>query len=220
MSAWQQQKHAVLEAVRHLARKGLVVGTSGNVSMRLSEPGGRELVGITPTACRYDALGVDDIVVLDFNGARVEGHLEPSIEKMLHIGVYKRRSGINAVIHTHPVFGCAFAVAGLEIPPVLDEQVACLGGEVRVADYAPPGSTDLVENVLKALGPRNAVLMANHGALAVGRDMQEALTASELLERAAMTYIWARVLGRVNPLPPEAIEAGRALFAAAHGQAW
>lgn len=80
-----------------MERKGLVVGTAGNISMRLKDPGGRELLAITPSGCRYDSLEVDDIVVVDFEGQRVEGKLNASIEMMMHLEVYKARQKVNAI---------------------------------------------------------------------------------------------------------------------------
>ena len=217
MSMWNSEKKMVLQAAQQMAEKGLVVGTSGNVSLRLGKYGERELLAITPHGRYYDSMDVDDIVVLDFEGECVEGELDASIEKMLHIGVYKARRKVNAIIHAHPVFGSALAVAGLEIPAILDDQVTQIGGEIKVTEYALSGSPEIVQNVLSALGPRNAVLLANHGALSVGRDMREAFTVCELLEKTAKIYICALSLGKVNLLPAEIAEVEKAYFAALHG---
>ena len=217
MSKWNSEKKAVLEAAQQMANMGLVVGTSGNVSMRLGEHSGRELLAITPNARYYDTLDVDDIVVADFEGENVEGELPISIERMLHIGIYKARRKVNAIIHTHPVFGSAISVSTLEIPAFLDDQVTYIGGEIKVAQYALPGTQDLVDNVISALGPRNAVLLANHGAVSVGRDMREAFTICELAEKTAKIYICALSLGRVNPLPAEAAKVEKAFFNFIHG---
>jgi len=218
MSMWNSEKKAVLEAAQQMAQKGLVVGTSGNVSMRLKDPSGRELLAITPNARYYDLLNVNDIVVADFEGQNVEGELAISIEKMMHIGIYKARKKVNAIIHTHPVFGSAISVAGLEIPTILDDQATYIGGEIKVAEYALPGTQELVKNVLSALGPRNAVLLANHGALSVGRDMREAFTVCELVEKTAKIYLCALSLGRVHPLPAEAAEVEKAYFDFIYGE--
>ena len=218
MSMWNSEKKAVLEAAQQMAQKGLVVGTSGNVSMRLKDPSGRELLAITPNARYYDLLDIDDIVVADFEGQNVEGELAISIEKMMHIGIYKARKKVNAIIHTHPVFGSAISVAGLEIPTILDDQATYIGGEIKVAEYALPGTQELVKNVLSALGPRNAVLLANHGALSVGRDMREAFTVCELVEKTAKIYLCALSLGRVHPLPAEAAEVEKAYFDFIYGE--
>jgi L-fuculose-phosphate aldolase len=186
--------------------------------MRLKDPSGRELLAITPNARYYDLLNVDDIVVADFEGQNVEGELAISIEKMMHIGIYKARKKVNAIIHTHPVFGSAISVAGLEIPTILDDQATYIGGEIKVAEYALPGTQELVKNVLSALGPRNAVLLANHGALSVGRDMREAFTVCELVEKTAKIYLCALSLGRVHPLPAEAAEVEKAYFDFIYGE--
>ena len=217
MSKWDSEKKMVLETAQQMAAKSLTVGTSGNVSMRLGKDGERELLAITPHGRYYDSLNVDDIVVLDFEGKLVEGELDASIEKLLHIGVYKTRRKVNAVIHEHPVAGSALAVAGVEVPAILDDQVTEIGGEIKVAEYALSGSPEIVKNVLSALGPRNAVLLANHGALTVGRDIREAFTVCELLEKTAKIYIHALSLGKVNLLPADMAELLKAYFAALHG---
>jgi L-fuculose-phosphate aldolase len=217
MSKWSSDKKAVLEAAKRMSEKGFVVGTAGNISMRLTEPGGRELMAITPTSRYYDTIGVDDIAVVDFDGQRVEGEFSPSVETMLHIGVYKARKKVNAVIHSHPVFSSVFAVAGMEITPIVDDQVTYLGGVVKVAEYALSGSEDLAKNALAALGPRNAVLLANHGAVCVGKDLREAFTNCEMLEKTAKIYICVLSIGRPTPIPSESLEAMGAYFSYVHG---
>lgn len=217
-SKWNTEKKQVLEAAQLMAEKGLVVGTSGNISMRIKDGDGRELMAITPNARYYDLMDVDDIVVADFEGENVEGELRLSIEKMLHIGIYKARKKVNAVVHSHPTFGNIVSVAGLEIPEILDDQVTYLGGEIKLAKYAIPGTPDLVESALEALGPRNGVLLANHGAVSVGRDMKEAFTACELLEKTAQIYVFSMLLGKIVPLPEQAQAIEKAYFNYQHGE--
>jgi len=215
---WESEKKAVIEAAQEMARKGLVVGTAGNVSLRLKDSSGRELLAITPSGRYYDSLKVDDIVVVDFAGQRVEGELKASIETVMHLEVYKARKKVNAVVHAHPAFCSVIAVAGLEIPPLIDEQVIYIGGEIKVAQYAFPGTPELAKNAVSALGPRNAVILANHGALSVGRDMREALTICELAEEMAKIYVSVLSLGKVNPLPAEVVELEKAFFASIYGE--
>jgi L-fuculose-phosphate aldolase len=198
---WESEKKLVLEAAQQMVQKGLVVGNAGNVSMRLMEASSRELVAITPSGRYYDSLSSNDIVIVDFEGKLVEGKLKPSVETMLHIQIYKKRKKVNAIVHSHPIFSSVAAVAGLEIPAILDDQVACLGGEIKVAEYASSGSQKMVRNVVSALGSRNAVIMANHGALSVGIDMRDALTNCEMLEKTAKIFIYAFGLGKINFLP-------------------
>ena len=200
MSQWREEKKIVLEAAQKMLEKGLVVGTVGNVSLRLPPERGRELLAITPSSRYYDLLSVDDIQIIDFALEPVEGDLPPSMETMLHIGIYRARENINAVIHTHSVFASAISVAGLDIPAILDDQVFFLGEEIKVAKPAPSGSQEQVDNVLTALGDRNAVLLPNHGAVGIGQTMREAFTACELTERTAKIYWLALSTGKVNTI--------------------
>jgi L-fuculose-phosphate aldolase len=215
---WEVQKREVLEAAQRMAAKGLVTGTSGNVSRRITEEAGKGLIAITPSGCPYDSMTLDDIVVVDSDGKKIEGTLSPSIETMLHLGIYGARRKANAVVHTHAIFSSVIAVALAEIPPVLDDQMSYIGGEIKIASYALPGSRELVANVIDALGPRNAVIMANHGSLSVGRDVREALAICDLLEKTCQVYIHALTLGRMNKIPPEMAEVEKTFFSAIYGE--
>jgi L-fuculose-phosphate aldolase len=212
VNRWQEDKKLVLETARKLVEKGLVVGTSGNVSLRLPPEGDRELLAITPTSRYYDLLTVDDIQVIDFEAEPVEGNLPPSVETMMHICIYRARKNIKAVIHTHSAFASAIAVAGLDIAPILEDQVTFIGGEIKLAKHAIAASQELVENVIAALENRNAVLLPNHGAVGIGKTMREAFTVCELIEKTAKIYYLALSLGKVNPLPAEVVEMEKAFF--------
>jgi len=212
MSQWLTEKKMVLEAAQKMLEKGLVVGTAGNVSLRLPPEGGRELLAITPSSRHYDSLSVDDIQVIDFEAKPVAGSLSPSMETTLHIGIYRARKNVNAVIHTHSVFASAISVAGMDIPAILDDQVAFLGGEIKLAKHALASSQEQVTNVLAALEDRSAVLLPNHGAVGTGRTVLDAFTAGELIEKTAKIYLLALSTGKVNHLPAEALEAEKALY--------
>ena len=212
MSKWAEARQQVLEAARQMLREGLVVGTSGNVSLRLPPEGARELLAITPSSRYYDTMTADDIQVIDFDTDPVEGDLPPSMETNLHIGIYRARANVNAVVHTHPVYASAISVTGRDIPPILEDQVVFLGGGIKLAAYAASGSDEMVANVVGALGERNAALLPNHGAVTVSRTLRDALTAAVLLEKTARVYYLALSLGKVNPLPEEALRTGLAYF--------
>ena len=209
---WEAEKKMVLDTAQQMVARGLVVGTMGNVSMRLRTPAGEEYIAITPSSCYYDSLTVDDIVIVNFEGECVEGDKRPSIETMLHTSIYEARESIQAIVHCHSLFSCVVSATSKEIPPLLDEQVVCLGGTVQVADYALPGSMELVRNVVAALGKNNAVIMANHGALSVGRDLKEALTNGEMLEKIARIYIYGLGTGTMKLIPDEALKIEQSLF--------
>ncbi len=216
---WEERRTQVLETARRLCRDGFVLGTTGNVSQRFRGPEGGELVAITPSGRPYDTMTADDIVVLDAQGRPVAGDLPPSIETVMHLAIYRARSNAGAVVHTHSVYASIVAVTCREIPALLDDQVAFLGGEIKVAEYALPGSPQLAGNAVAALGPRNAVLLANHGAVALGRDLREAFDHCALLEKTAQVCALARMVGEARELPRGALEAGRAAFGARFGDA-
>jgi len=209
---WKIERKQIVEAANELARIGLVVGASGNVSQKLSQAEGRELLAITPSQKPYSSLTPKDIVVVDFEGEPVEGQLVPSSETMIHIQIYKARPDVRAVIHAHPVFCSVAAVAGMDIPPIIDELVILVGGAIKVSEYAFPGTEDLARSACRALGERKAVLLRNHGMVGVGESLQEALDICQIVERAAQIFIHASQLGKVNLLPAEVIEAEESLY--------
>ena len=206
---WETEKREVLEAALHMVESGLAVGTMGNVSLRLKGSGSSELIAITPSGCYCDLLQSDDIVIVDFKGNPVENGLPPSSELKLHAAIYQARSDVNAIVHSHSIYGSVASVIGQNIPPIMDDQVACLGGEIEIAKYALPGSRELAQNAVSALGNRNAVILANHGTVGVGLSLREAFTNCELLEKTAMIFIYALNSGTVNAIPEKAIKAAK-----------
>ena len=201
-------KRRVAEVARKMAELGLVSGTSGNVSARLPDA----LVAITPMGRSYEGMSADDIVVVDGDLYPVEGDLMPSSESLLHVAIYEARPDVGGIVHTHAVYSSAVAVAGLGIPPIADEMVVVLGGEIRVSEYAPPASEELAERVCAALGNRDAALIRNHGAVGVGATPEDALDASILTERTAKIFVMSSILGRATALPDEVAESEAAIF--------
>ena len=210
--SWEEERQEVLETCRRIVDAGLVAGASGNVSRRVEGSEGAPLVAITPSRVPYRRLTADDILVIDFQGDPVEGEGVPSSETPAHLAVYQARPDVGAVIHTHSVYASALAVAGLEIPAILDEQVVSLGGPIPVAEYAMSASQELADRACAALGEGNAVLLRNHGVLGVGRDLEEAASVCELVERLAQVYVLALGLGRATPLPDHAVEIEKKIF--------
>lgn len=191
-------REQVVAAARELERRGLVSGSSGNVSARAEN-----VVVITASGVPYTRMTPADTVVLSLDGERIEGEKAPSVEAPMHLAVYRARADAGAVIHSHPVWASAFAATRKPIPAFLDELGVYLGGDVEVAEYGVSGSPELAEACVKALGKRAACLLANHGLLACGKDLEEALHVTDLVERAAKTLIGAGLLGGVVPIPPD-----------------
>ena len=210
---WREERQAVLAAVQRMSALALTVGTSGNVSMRLAgDVGDRELMAITPSGVAYDMLRAEDILVTDMDIEPVYGEGIPSSESLLHAEIYVRRGDVSAVIHTHSPYATAAAVAGVDIPLIIDEMALVIGGTVKVSEYAFPSSEALAANVCAALGGRNAALIRNHGVVGVGADLDEALRVCELVEHAARVLVYASTLGKVTPLPADVVKAETALF--------
>ena len=215
---WETQRREVTCAAMEMASRGLVSGSSGNVSVRLSPQDAPDpLIAVTPSGKPYSDLEEADIVVVDQDGEPVEGDGVPSSETLLHLALYRARPDIAAVVHTHSLFASVAAVAGMEIPPILDEMATTLGGPVRVSEYGFPGSAELADKVALALGDRAAALIRNHGAVGVGGSAQEALEVCTLLERAAQIFIYTSLLGRATPVPQNSIEAEQAIYRMTHG---
>jgi L-fuculose-phosphate aldolase len=191
----------LIDTARRLAREGLVEGTAGNLSARTPE--GRVL--LTPASLAYDAMTPDDLVLCDLGGGVHEGARRPTSEKALHLAVLGAYPELGAVIHSHARHASMFAVAGQPIPCVIEEFQLYVGGEVPVARYELTGSDALGAECAKHLAERAAVLMANHGLLAVGRDLGEAFHVTALVERTAQIVLGARQLGHVAPLPTETL---------------
>ena len=198
------EREEVLAAVRRIVDLGLVAHASGNVSRRISSDSG-DLFAVTVSRVPYHRFGIDDVVVVDANIDPVVGNGIPSSESLAHMSIYTARPDVGAVIHTHSPHASAFAVAGKPIPCVLDEQVVILGGPIDVAEYGASASQRLADNAVAALGERAAVLLRHHGALGVGRDLEEAVAVVELTERVAKVLLLSQQLGPVHELPADIV---------------
>ena len=178
----------IVVACRGLARSGLVIGPAGNVSARAGE-----LIAVTPTGARLASLAADEIAIVDLDGTLVDGPLAPTSELPLHLAVY-RSYDAGAVVHTHPPMATAVACVTDELP-CIHYAMLTLGGSVRVARYATFGTDDLAASVVEGLEGRTATMMASHGAVSYGHDLQAAIDATELLEWACGVYVHACAAG-------------------------
>jgi L-fuculose-phosphate aldolase len=198
----EQIKQDVLDAAKQLLRTGLVEGTSGNLSARLSDGH----VVMTPSSLDYEAMTLDDLVVVDLEGKVLQGDRPPTSEKALHLACLRAHDDIGSVIHSHAMYASMFAITHQPIPCVIEEFDIYVGGEVKVANYELTGSDELGEEVARHVADRGAVLMANHGLLTVGRNIGDAMKVAQLVERTAEIIWGARALGEVVPLPDDTLE--------------
>ena len=192
--ALQKAKEEVLWGCRLMVERGYLLGTVGNLSARAD---GTDLVVITPTSLPYDTMTEEDLVVVNLNGEIVSGKHQPSIECSMHLGVYRARPELRALVHTHSKYATTVSlIKELDIMPAIDtEQSLYLGGEINIVPFAFPGSKELAEYVKEGIGTNAGLLMANHGALGVGISMKDAVIASDIIERNSEMYLLLKAGG-------------------------
>jgi L-fuculose-phosphate aldolase len=194
-------EEAVLAAAKDMLRRGLVEGTAGNISARRSDSN----IVITPSSVDYADMTLDDLVLVDRFGSVLEAkdRRSPSTEMALHLACYRAFDDIGSVIHSHPVWATMFAVAHQPIPACVDEFAVYCGGDIRCAEYAASGTSDVGHNAVKALQDRAAALIANHGLVAVGPRPDKVLHVTALVERTAQIAWGVKALGGPVPIPDE-----------------
>lgn len=186
-----EERERVVEYGKKLIRTGLVKGTGGNLSLCNPE---KSLLAITPTGVAYEEMQPEDVAVLDLQGQQVDGQLAPSSEVAFHLGLVNLRPDIFAVVHTHSPWAATMACLGWELPSV-HYLVGFAGKSVRVAPYATYGTPELSEAICSTIGNENAVLMANHGMVAVGGSLDGAFAAAEMVEYVSQIYLQAKAVG-------------------------
>lgn len=198
---YDKEKKELLQVCKEMVENDLVVGSSGNASLRVGDH-----ILITPSSVQYSTMTAENIMVLDLEGNVVEGDLNPSVESPTHLEIYRQREDAGAVVHSHSIYTTALALLHMPLPPVLDEVVPKLGGEVRVTSYAMPGTKELAKNVVEAMDMRSAVLIANHGAVCCAKTIRKAVEKAILLERTCKIYVLAKQIGDPIHLPEDVVE--------------
>lgn len=189
MNAFDLQKTQIVDTAQALVRKGYLMATGGNLSLRIP---GQNAFAITPSNYDYFKMTPDDVCVLDFNLTMIDGRLKPSVESAMHGAVYQARADVNAIIHTHQAYASALTLIKMPIPALFDEQARFLGRSVEIIPYAPSGTGLLKNAVAKHVkNHNNAFMMQNHGALIFGHDMERAVHNVEILEKCALAYLLA-----------------------------
>ncbi len=194
---------------RQMWEAGLVAGSSGNVSRRVDEAH----IAITPTSISYDSMTAEEIVLVELeSGNAVASIREPSYELPMHLAVYRSMPHVGAIVHTHAPYVTTLSVLRRPLPPIIDEMMIMLGGAIEVAEYAFTGTDTLGVNVVRALGERAGVLLANHGNVCVGRDLPHALHVAIAMEAIARVYVQALQIGEPVALPETSVIAGRRMY--------
>lgn len=196
-------REAMVRFARQMMTTGLVRGTSGNLSTR--EPGADRCL-VTPSGVDYDTMRPEDVVLVDLSGRPVDEGLKPSVDTPIHLAIYRVRPDVGACIHTHSPYAAAFSTLGRPIPPLITESAGYLGGAVRVMDYVPPARPDTGELVAAGLGDDRAVLLPNHGVIAVGENLKKCFGAAMAVEESAHVAYIALQLGTPMLVPEPEVE--------------
>lgn len=208
MTAHDAPRSAVLTAARGMNAHGINRGTSGNVSARL----GRGML-ITPAALPYEGLRPSDLVTMEFDGSVAEpAGARPSTEWRLHAAIYAARSDVAAVVHAHPMYATALACLRRGIPAFHYMVAAAGGAEITCGEYATFGTEELAQAAVRALGPRNACLLANHGLVACAGTPADALSLAVEVEALAGQYLHALQVGPPVLLDDAEMDRVRAAF--------
>jgi len=209
----QSLKVEIIEKCRLLEKLGYFVGTWGNVSVRVPEG-----FIVTPSRIAYDVIEPDDFVTLSLAGSVIAGRRVPSSETEIHRTVLAKKSDVGAIVHSHSPYATAVSCLHENIPVFVEDMAQIIGGEVRCTRYVPAGQhKTIAEEVGRTIGDENAVLLANHGVLCCGRDLNEALVANQILEKAALMMLAAGGREKVIPIPEEFVNSERYRFLHKYG---
>jgi L-ribulose-5-phosphate 4-epimerase len=196
----ERLKEELLDLHLELPKNHLVAWTGGNVSARDAETG---FVVIKPSGVQYEDLRSEHMVVLNLDGKVVEGNLKPSSDTASHLYIYRHRSDVGGVVHTHSRYATAFAAVGKSIPCVLTAMGDEFGGPIPCGGFALIGDEAIGKVVVESIGKSPAVLLKNHGVFTIGRDAKAAVKTAVMTEDVAATVWMAMQIGRPDEIPPE-----------------
>lgn len=208
-------KQQLLQLHLELPKNDLVRWTGGNVSARDAETG---LVLIKASGIRYEEMRPEHMVVMSLDGKLVEGSFKPSSDVYSHLYIYRERSDVGGVVHTHSRFATAFAAVGKPIPCVLTAMADEFGGPIPCGSFALIGDEAIGKVVVESLGRSPAVLLKNHGVFTIGKDATAAVKAAVMTEDVAATVWMALQIGTPEVIPQEDVEKLHARFTTVYGQ--
>ncbi|SHF63842.1 L-ribulose 5-phosphate 4-epimerase [Caldanaerobius fijiensis DSM 17918] len=198
-----------------LPKNNLVTMTSGNVSGRDPETG---YVVIKPSGVLYEEMTPEDMVVVDLQGNVIEGRLKPSVDTATHLYVYRHRSDVMGIVHTHSPYATSFAALGRPIPVYLTAIADEFGGPIPVGPYAQIGGEQIGKVIVEYIGDSPAILMKNHGVFTVGKSPEAAVKAAVMVEDVAKTVHLALLLGQPDEIPEEEVKRAHERYMTKYGQ--
>ncbi|MFX1567290.1 MAG: NAD(P)-dependent oxidoreductase [Promethearchaeota archaeon] len=211
LSSYRDESRKILEICKKMLKKGLIVGTAGNVSLRVKLPNGENGFLLTPSTVPYENMREDDLVLIDSDLNVLAGTRNPTSEKHLHLNILLSRSDINAVIHSHAPYSTILSIARIPLGPIVDEIIPFIGG-CELAEYGMAGTEEISQKAVLALGNNYAVFLPNHGNICVGTDLNHAYTVLQQVEFAAKVQYKASLLGTIYAIPEEVEEDEKEMF--------
>lgn len=192
----------MVEIGRRIYQSGFVAANDGNISVRVDE----NHVLLTPSGVSKGYMQADAMLLVTLEGDVVSGEGRPSTEGAMHLDIYRNRLDIGAVVHAHPPTATGFAVAGIPLDQLAMPELIVTMGTIPLAPYAQPGTAELPASLRSFYKHHDAILLANHGAVAMGRTLTEAWFKMESIEMCAKILFTARMLGRVQELSDEQVD--------------
>jgi L-fuculose-phosphate aldolase len=206
LASEEELREAIIQVGEILYRSGLLIANDGNISVKMSDGN----ILITPSGVCKGRISVQDLLVIDPNGKLIKpaanGSLKTTSEQPMHLEVYRQRPDVRAVIHTHLAYANALAISKGEIRMDLIPEAAMTFGEVPITDFALPSSSESADAIRNLIKDHDVLIIRNHGSLAVGKDLDQALIHTERLEHVCKTLVYAELLGNVHVLPDEILE--------------
>jgi L-fuculose-phosphate aldolase len=202
MRGEHKSRKEIVEVGAMLHRRGFIAACDGNISVRLN----RRLVLITPTAMPKGMIKPLDLVIVDLEGRKLKGRRAVTSEIGMHLLIYRMRPDVNAVVHAHPPTATGFAAAGMALDQPLVCEVVVGLGQIPLAPYGTPGTPELGKTLEPFIPEYDAILMANHGVVTYGADLQSAYMKMETVEHFARIALTTHILGRQQSLEQEEVD--------------
>lgn len=199
----EEKLRAEITRFCHLTyEKGYVASTDGNLSIRLADGN----IMCTPTMCNKGFVTPEDLVIIDMKGNRIKGERKQSSEMAMHLLIYEMRPDTHAVVHAHPPCATAYAAAGIPLNKALISEVVLALGCIPLAEYGTPGTPELTNQLRPFVQNFDALLMANHGVVTYGANIEDAFNRMDTVEHFAKISIYTKILGRERLLSSENVE--------------
>ncbi len=198
----REHRQDIVETGRLVYQKGWVAANDGNITVRLDD----DRILSTPTGVSKGMMSPDDLIIVDYEGNKLQGRLEKTSEILMHLVIYKMRPDVRSIVHAHPPVSTGFAAAGISLNKALLPEVVIGLGCVPLAEYGLPGTPALTEPMMPLIPKFDAILLANHGAVAYGGDIKQAFFRLETVEHFARINLVAHQLGGGKLLPSEEVQ--------------